>query len=174
MSNPEDSAPTQQNVSPPSTPPAAESKSQSPPASSFGVSEIVSRWRREDVLKRRALALRGFAFIFSLLAFVIMASNKHGDWKDFDKYEEFRWGVTDNFFFLILEIWTWIIIWVLKKVRVGNWNSVDFVHGGPSFAAISRTFNWEICDSTPKICLYRLYWRSGSCAQHHLFGKLEI
>ncbi|KAA0044207.1 CASP-like protein 4B1 [Cucumis melo var. makuwa] len=91
MSNPEDSAPTQQDVSLPPAPPAADLKSQSSAASSFGVSEIVSRWRREDILKRRALALRGFAFIFSLLAFIIMASNKHGDWKDFDKYEEFRY-----------------------------------------------------------------------------------
>ncbi|CAK9323393.1 unnamed protein product [Citrullus colocynthis] len=95
MTNPEDSAPTQQNgappASPPSAPPAADLERQTPPATSFGVSEIVSRWRREDLLKRRVLALRGFGFIFSLLAFIIMASNKHGDWKDFDKYEEFRY-----------------------------------------------------------------------------------
>ncbi|XP_038903895.1 CASP-like protein 4B1 [Benincasa hispida] len=95
MTNPEDSAPTQQKgapaASPPSAPPASDVENPTPQASSFGVSEIVSRWRREDLLKRRVLALRGFSLIFSLLAFIIMASNKHGDWKDFDKYEEFRY-----------------------------------------------------------------------------------
>lgn len=98
MSNPEDSATKQEQPeaeapqpSPPSAPPAAaDVESQRPAATGFGVSEILIRWRREDLLKRRVLALRGFCLIFSLLAFLVMACNKHGDWKDFDKYEEFR------------------------------------------------------------------------------------
>lgn len=49
------------------------------------------RWKREDLLKSGSLASRVFGFVFSLLAFVIMASNQHGDWKDFDKYEEYRY-----------------------------------------------------------------------------------
>ncbi|CAI9768405.1 unnamed protein product [Fraxinus pennsylvanica] len=56
-----------------------------------GVSNIVRRWKREDLLKRGSLGLRGFGLLFSLLAFIIMASNKHGDWKEFDKYEEYRY-----------------------------------------------------------------------------------
>lgn len=56
----------------------------------FGVAGIIRRWKRDDLLRRGSLALRGLALVFSLLAFIIMATNKHGDWKDFDKYEEFR------------------------------------------------------------------------------------
>ncbi|KAL8526560.1 hypothetical protein ACS0TY_015666 [Phlomoides rotata] len=56
-----------------------------------GVSEIVRRWKREDLLKKCSLASRGLGFVFSFLAFVLMASNKHGDWKDFDKYDEYRY-----------------------------------------------------------------------------------
>ncbi|KAL9150588.1 hypothetical protein ABFS82_12G178300 [Erythranthe guttata] len=56
-----------------------------------GVSNIVHRWKREDLVKRGSMAFRIFGFIFSLLSFIIMASNKHGDWKDFDNYEEYRY-----------------------------------------------------------------------------------
>lgn len=55
------------------------------------VSGILSRWKREDLLKKISLASRGFGLVFSLLAFIIMASNKHGDWKDFDHYEEYKY-----------------------------------------------------------------------------------
>lgn len=37
------------------------------------------------------MILRVLAWIFSALAFVIMASNRHGDWRNFDKYEEYRY-----------------------------------------------------------------------------------
>ena len=60
------------------------------PGVGFGVSAITRRWKREDLLKRGSLIARGLAFLFSLLSFIIMASNKHGDWKNFDKYEEYR------------------------------------------------------------------------------------
>ncbi|GMN40461.1 hypothetical protein TIFTF001_009686 [Ficus carica] len=58
---------------------------------SVGVAGILRRWKREDLLRRGSLGLRGLAFLFSLLSFIIMASNKHGDWKDFDRYEEYRY-----------------------------------------------------------------------------------
>ncbi|XWS43903.1 hypothetical protein CRYUN_Cryun16bG0144600 [Craigia yunnanensis] len=44
-----------------------------------------------DLLKRGSLIARGSALLFSLLSFIIMVSNKHGDWKIFDKYEECRY-----------------------------------------------------------------------------------
>ncbi|KAL0310037.1 UNVERIFIED_CONTAM: CASP-like protein 4B1 [Sesamum radiatum] len=72
----------------PSAPAAIDVESRA--AGGGGVSNIVSRWKREDLLKRSSIASRGFGFVFSLLAFIIMATNKHGDWKDFDKYEEYR------------------------------------------------------------------------------------
>ncbi|KAL5740286.1 hypothetical protein ACOSP7_029162 [Xanthoceras sorbifolium] len=80
----------------PKTPPAADLENPPPTAGTrtvtgFGVSAITRRWKREDLLKKGGLALRGLGLLFSLLAFIIMACNKHGDWKDFDKYEEYRY-----------------------------------------------------------------------------------
>ncbi|KAF8397178.1 hypothetical protein HHK36_016085 [Tetracentron sinense] len=72
----------------PATAPPADAENQK---TTVGVSSILQRWKREDFLKRGSLALRGLALLFSLLSFIIMASNKHGDWKNFDKYEEYRY-----------------------------------------------------------------------------------
>ncbi|KAF9665313.1 hypothetical protein SADUNF_Sadunf16G0109800 [Salix dunnii] len=87
MSNSEDKPPKRDVESPATdTPtPAVET------GTGFGVAPITRIWRREDMLNRGSLALRGLALLFSLLAFIIMASNKHGDWKIFDKYEEYRY-----------------------------------------------------------------------------------
>ncbi|KAM1095071.1 hypothetical protein ACFX2B_009869 [Malus domestica] len=57
----------------------------------IGVGGILRRWKREDLLRRGSLALRGLALVFSLLAFIIMASNKHGHGNNFDEYEEYRY-----------------------------------------------------------------------------------
>ncbi|GFY83822.1 hypothetical protein Acr_03g0006110 [Actinidia rufa] len=83
--------PTTKEEDPPApTPPAGDVESQTAEAGS-GVAGIVRRLRREDLLKRGSLALRGLGLLFSLLAFIVMASNKHGrDWENFDKYEEYR------------------------------------------------------------------------------------
>lgn len=56
------------------------------------VRAVVDRWRREDLLERCGLVLRALLLLFSLLAAIITASNKHGDWKDFDHYQEYKWG----------------------------------------------------------------------------------
>lgn len=61
------------------------------PATSVGVSSILRRWRREDLMKKGNLVLRSLALVFSLISFIVMASNKHGDWKNFDRYEEYRY-----------------------------------------------------------------------------------
>lgn len=68
----------------PPPPPAAGNRE------STSVSEIVRRLKREDLVKRGSLILHGLALIFSLIAFIVMATNTHGDWKDFDRYEEYR------------------------------------------------------------------------------------
>ncbi|KAK8617314.1 hypothetical protein V6N13_080231 [Hibiscus sabdariffa] len=61
------------------------------PGLEFGVSAINRRWKRDELLKKGSLFARGFAFFLSLLSFIITASNKHGDWKNFDNYEEYRY-----------------------------------------------------------------------------------
>lgn len=77
----------------PTAPPTVDVEDQAPaaPSTGFGVPGILRRWKRQDLLKRGSLALRGMGLLFSLLSFIIMASNMHGDWKNFDKYEEYRY-----------------------------------------------------------------------------------
>ncbi|GLT73762.1 hypothetical protein SLA2020_455990 [Shorea laevis] len=74
----------------PTAPPAADVENQSS-GMGFGVSMIVRRWKRDDLMKKGSLILRGLALLFSLLSLLIMACNKHGDWQNFDKYEEYRY-----------------------------------------------------------------------------------
>ncbi|KAJ0978341.1 hypothetical protein J5N97_013815 [Dioscorea zingiberensis] len=64
-----------------------------PSSGDAAVTSVVRRWRREDLTEKASMVLRGLGTLFSLLAFVVMASNKHGDWRDFDKYEEYRYLV---------------------------------------------------------------------------------
>lgn len=99
--------------SPPSAPPA---DVENPSTSTVVVSSILTRWRREDLLKKGNLVLRASAFFFSLISFVVMASNKHGDWRNFNRYEEYRWcfdstrrvsiGSSENWKW-VFEIWSW-------------------------------------------------------------------
>lgn len=53
-------------------------------------SAITQRWKREDSIKKASPITRGLALLFSILAFVIMVSNKHGPGRNFDEYEEYR------------------------------------------------------------------------------------
>ncbi|KAI3771082.1 hypothetical protein L6452_02235 [Arctium lappa] len=64
-----------------------------PPPPGYGVTGILRRWRHEDMLKRGSLGFRALGFLFSLLAFIIMASNKHGRGRNFDEYEEYRYAL---------------------------------------------------------------------------------
>lgn len=65
-------------------------ENQTPVAVGAGVSNVLRRWRREDLRKKGSLALRGVGLICSLLSFIIMASNQHGDGRNFDQYQEYR------------------------------------------------------------------------------------
>ncbi|WOK95847.1 hypothetical protein Cni_G04554 [Canna indica] len=55
------------------------------------VQAVVERWKHEDLLERGAFVLRAIVLLFSLLAAMVSAFNKHGDWKDFDLYQEYRY-----------------------------------------------------------------------------------
>ncbi|XP_020107889.1 CASP-like protein 4B4 [Ananas comosus] len=57
------------------------------------VTSVLRRWKREDLVEKSSLLLRAAALLLSLISFVVMASNKHGDWKEFDHYEEYRYIV---------------------------------------------------------------------------------
>lgn len=77
---------------PPSAPHDADVENPSS-SSTVVISSIIDRWKREDLLMKGNLVLRASAFVFSLISFVVMASNKHGDWMNFDRYEEYRWFI---------------------------------------------------------------------------------
>ncbi|MED6175035.1 hypothetical protein PIB30_074759 [Stylosanthes scabra] len=68
--------------------PAASTEARS---GSGGISGILQRHRREDLIERGCLLLRGIALVFSLISFLLVATNDHGDWKDFDHYQEYRY-----------------------------------------------------------------------------------
>ncbi|PWZ28870.1 Serine/threonine-protein kinase SAPK10 [Zea mays] len=57
------------------------------------VGALLRWWRTQDLLDRSGSALRAGAWAFSLLAFLVMACNEHGDWRQFDRYEEYRYIV---------------------------------------------------------------------------------
>ncbi|KAK2378792.1 CASP protein 4B1 [Trifolium repens] len=59
---------------------------------------ILQRWKMEDSLKRFSLGLRGVALFFSLISFLLMASNNHGDWQNFDNYQEYRYLIAVSIF----------------------------------------------------------------------------
>jgi hypothetical protein len=54
------------------------------------VDSVVARWRREDMLDKSPLALHAAAAAFAFVALVLLASNQHGDWMQFDRYQEYR------------------------------------------------------------------------------------
>ena len=54
------------------------------------VGSVIRRWRREDLMRKASLGLRAVGLLLSLLSFLTMACNNHGDWRDSNKYEEYR------------------------------------------------------------------------------------
>ncbi|RWW23281.1 hypothetical protein GW17_00012487 [Ensete ventricosum] len=82
----------------PGPPPGIEKSTPSPlPAAvpadegSAVVRSVVRRWRREHLLEKSGLILRALAWIFSLIAVAVLASNRRGGWMSFDHYQEYRW-----------------------------------------------------------------------------------
>ncbi|KAM3313848.1 hypothetical protein ACQJBY_033011 [Aegilops geniculata] len=53
------------------------------------VESVVARWKREDMLDKCPLALHAAAAAFAFVALVLVASNQHGDWMQFDRYQEY-------------------------------------------------------------------------------------
>lgn len=70
---------------------SVEKTTETTPASGTSTfSAITQRWKREDLIKKASPIMRGFCLLFSLLAFLIMVTNKHGYGRNFDEYEEYR------------------------------------------------------------------------------------
>lgn len=55
------------------------------------VDSMVARWRREDLLDKSPLALHAAAAVFAFIALVLVASNQHGGWMEFVRYQDFRY-----------------------------------------------------------------------------------
>ncbi|KAJ4816961.1 CASP-like protein [Rhynchospora pubera] len=55
---------------------------------------VVHGWQREDLLEKSPLVLRALATVFSFLSFILLVSNKHGDWMEFDHFQEYRYLVS--------------------------------------------------------------------------------
>ncbi|CAH8310615.1 unnamed protein product [Eruca vesicaria subsp. sativa] len=68
-------------------------------------SAITQRWKREDTIKKASPITRGLSLLFSLLAFLIMVSNKHGPGRNFDDYEEYRYLVAISIFSTLYTAW---------------------------------------------------------------------
>ncbi|CAL0304400.1 unnamed protein product [Lupinus luteus] len=76
-----------------SVPPSGDHQTPATGGSGGRVTGILRRWQMDDLLKKGSLAFRGAALVFSLISFIVMASNKHGDWRQFYHYEEYRYLV---------------------------------------------------------------------------------
>ncbi|GJM97048.1 hypothetical protein PR202_ga13944 [Eleusine coracana subsp. coracana] len=61
------------------------------PGGGGGVRSMVERWKMDGAPARARLVLRGAAWVFSLLALVVMASNAHGGSHDFNNYPEYNY-----------------------------------------------------------------------------------
>ncbi|WVZ61022.1 hypothetical protein U9M48_010962 [Paspalum notatum var. saurae] len=61
------------------------------PAAPGGVRSMVERWKMDGAPARARLLLRAAAWLFSLLALVVMASNQHGGSQDFGEYPEYNY-----------------------------------------------------------------------------------
>ncbi|KAI3677691.1 hypothetical protein L6452_36957 [Arctium lappa] len=100
-------SPEKPHPTPPPNAKDVESQNQTPPPA-YSVVGIFRRWRHEDISKKGSFGLRSSALLFSLLAFIIMASNKHGDWRNYDKYEEFRYELAIA---ILSSIYTGFQVW---------------------------------------------------------------
>ncbi|KAI0526949.1 hypothetical protein KFK09_002543 [Dendrobium nobile] len=108
---------SKQGIDPPSETTArrAGDVEQPPPRTADGdaaIASVVQRWKREDFQEKAGLLLRALQFLFSLLSFVLMASNKHGDWMNFDRYEEYRYLVA-----ISLLVFLYSSVQLVRQVR---------------------------------------------------------
>ncbi|XP_010509124.1 PREDICTED: CASP-like protein 4B1 [Camelina sativa] len=84
---------------------AAAEKTTTPASGTSTFSTITQRWKREDLIKKASPIMRGFCLLFSLLAFIITVSNKHGYGRNFDEYEEYRYVLAISIISTLYTVW---------------------------------------------------------------------
>ncbi|XP_062214175.1 CASP-like protein 4B3 [Phragmites australis] len=81
-----------------------------------GMRSMVERWKMDGAPARARLLLRAVAWLFSLLALVVMASNAHGGSQDFRKYPEYNYCLG-----ISIIAWLYTTAQVLRDVhRLGS------------------------------------------------------
>ncbi|KAG0546988.1 hypothetical protein BDA96_01G040200 [Sorghum bicolor] len=70
---------------------AADGDAGAGPADAGGVRSMMERWKMDGAAARARLLLRALAWLFSLLALVVLASNQHGGSQDFRNYPEYNY-----------------------------------------------------------------------------------
>uniref|UniRef100_A0A9I9EHC5 CASP-like protein n=1 Tax=Cucumis melo TaxID=3656 RepID=A0A9I9EHC5_CUCME len=78
--------PAESTTSVPSTP-----NVETPPIQIESTTATVKKMKRENMLKILSLSLRWLSFVFSFVAFVVMASNRHGERFNFEDFEEYSY-----------------------------------------------------------------------------------
>lgn len=56
-----------------------------------GIGSVLRRSRRESFVRKVSVGLRALGFVFSVLSFIIMLSNNHGNGRKYGEYEEYRY-----------------------------------------------------------------------------------
>ncbi|KAH7866878.1 hypothetical protein Vadar_026245 [Vaccinium darrowii] len=88
MSSTNDAIMTAGGTVPPSAPPVGDIEYQAETGTNVGVTGITARERKENLIKKGSLVLRGLCFLFSVISFSVMARNSHGFLINFTYYQE--------------------------------------------------------------------------------------
>lgn len=132
-------------------------------------SAITQRWKREDLVKKASPITRGLCLLFSLLAFIIMVSNKHGYGRNFDDYEEYKWDSIDSKIHLDYEYETvFLKVSCFLQIRFGDCDHLNGVH---CVANVCISLEKRVLRS-PDFNVGRFLRRSGN--RERLFVKLWI
>ncbi|KAG2285327.1 hypothetical protein Bca52824_044931 [Brassica carinata] len=90
-------------------------------------SAITQRWKREDLVKKASPITRGLCLLFSLLAFIIMVSNKHGYGRNFDDYEEYKYVLAIAIISTVYTAWQTFVYLSKRVLRSPDFNVGRFL-----------------------------------------------
>ncbi|CAN6444538.1 unnamed protein product [Victoria cruziana] len=115
-----------------------------------GVSPLTARWRKQRLLGRAELVLRVFAFLFSLISFSVMASDKTEGWSgdSYYRYKEYRYVVGVN-----------VIVFVYSGVQI-----MAYIYHFAAGSVVFRRFTISVGFAIDQILAYLLMSASSSAA----------